>query len=217
MGRLIAIGDIHGCAWEFEALLDRVSPVFGDRIVLLGDLVNRGPESPRVIRIARELGARCLLGNHEHKLLMARSRPGSVILDPDYQRTFAMLGEEEFAFMDRMQPTHLDPVSGILCVHGGFMPGVPWDLQSVEVVTRIQVLDKDGMPATRAQCPYGRMWASSWKGPEFVLYGHTPGRQVRRHRRALGIDTACVRGGALTAYIHPDDKCVHVRARRSYT
>jgi diadenosine tetraphosphatase ApaH/serine/threonine PP2A family protein phosphatase len=110
----------------------------------------------------------------------------------------------------------VDPASGLLCVHGGFMPGVPWQLQCAEVVTKIQVVDRDGMPHNRSSCPYGTLWAALWKGPETVIYGHTPGLRVRRHPKAIGIDTACVRGGHLTAYVYPQDHYTNVRARRSY-
>ena len=52
-GRVIAVGDIHGCAWEFEVLLEKLKLEKHDRVILLGDLVNRGPESARVIALAR--------------------------------------------------------------------------------------------------------------------------------------------------------------------
>jgi len=71
----IFVGDVQGCADEFEALLGRAKSAFGDRceLWLVGDLVNRGPGSLRVLRLARDLvelrGARCVLGNHEVSLL----------------------------------------------------------------------------------------------------------------------------------------------------
>jgi diadenosine tetraphosphatase ApaH/serine/threonine PP2A family protein phosphatase len=216
MSRFIAIGDIHGCADEFDALLQKVAPAFGDRVVLLGDLVNRGPDSGRVIETARKLGAVSLLGNHERRLLQAWKTRAPGALDGDYLRTYRQLRPEDFSFMETMPLTHVDGGSGILCVHGGFMPNVPWHLQCAEVVTKVQVIDRQGMPRTRSQCPYGTLWAALWEGPEMVLYGHTPGRHVRRHRHAIGIDTACVRGGRLTAYVYPDDRYVQVHARMVY-
>ena len=70
-GRLIIIGDIHGCHQEFADLLNQLAPVKGDRIILLGDLVNRGPDSLRVLDLARASRAIALLGNHELRLLKA--------------------------------------------------------------------------------------------------------------------------------------------------
>jgi predicted phosphodiesterase len=71
-GRLIAIGDIHGCHQEFAELLDRVAFSKDDQLILLGDLVNRGPDSNRVIDLARQYKAISLLGNHELRLLNYR-------------------------------------------------------------------------------------------------------------------------------------------------
>ena len=58
MGRLIAVGDIHGCAAEFAELLDKLALQRGDRLILLGDLVNRGPDTRLVLDLARSTRAR---------------------------------------------------------------------------------------------------------------------------------------------------------------
>jgi len=71
-GRLIAVGDIHGCDKEFEELLDKLDLKKDDRLVLLGDLINRGPDSDRVVGLAREHATVSLLGNHELRLLNFR-------------------------------------------------------------------------------------------------------------------------------------------------
>src|SRR4026207_24873 len=71
-GRLIAIGDIHGCHVEFSELLARLELAKEDRLILLGDLVNRGPDSNKVLDLAREHRAIALLGNHELRLLKYR-------------------------------------------------------------------------------------------------------------------------------------------------
>ena len=71
-GRLIAIGDIHGCHAEFAELIARLELTADDRLVLLGDLVNRGPSSPRVLDLAREHKAISLLGNRAMAIYMLR-------------------------------------------------------------------------------------------------------------------------------------------------
>ena len=71
-GRIIAIGDIHGCHLEFAELLDRLALTAGDRLVLLGDLINRGPSSAAVIDLALKHNALCVLGNHDIHYLEAK-------------------------------------------------------------------------------------------------------------------------------------------------
>ena len=171
IGRTIAIGDIHGCHEEFEALLARLNITNEDTLILLGDLVNRGPSSRRTLDIAKKLDVICLLGNHE------------------YDTVF---------------------------VHGGFVPDKPWESQNADTVTRIQVIDDFGKPAKRAACPDGEPWAHRWQGPPFVVYGHTPRPDIYNLEWSVGIDTACVMGGHLTAYILPDRRFVQVRAKQRY-
>src|SRR5450755_2952250 len=68
-GRTILVGDVHGCSWELETLLDRITFGSGDRLVFVGDLVARGPDSLGVLDVARRTGAIIVRGNHEQKLL----------------------------------------------------------------------------------------------------------------------------------------------------
>ena len=68
--RHIFIGDIHGCLDEFNELLNKLSyDPKEDRLILLGDLIDRGPDSVGVVRKARELRLECVMGNHEHKYI----------------------------------------------------------------------------------------------------------------------------------------------------
>ena len=59
-------------------------------------------------------------------------------------------------------------------------------------------------------------WADLWGGPPFVVYGHTPRHEVYRLKWSIGIDTGCVMGGHLTAYILPERRIVQVKARQNY-
>ena len=215
-GRLIAIGDIHGCHLEFAELLDRLALTKGDRLVLLGDLVNRGPDSNRVIDLARANDAIALLGNHELRLLKYRRTGDKKYIKETDLETFQKLRSEDWAFLEAMPLTFEDPELNTVFVHGGFLPAEPWQKQPAEIVTRIQVIDRDGRPARRSDQPDAPPWADLWSGPPFVVYGHTPRPEVYKLKWSLGIDTGCVLGGFLTAFELPEKRFLQVKARQRY-
>ncbi|ACK72364.1 metallophosphoesterase [Gloeothece citriformis PCC 7424] len=72
--RRIVIGDVHGHYNTLMALLDAIAPASDDPVYFLGDLVDRGPESAKVVQFVRENNYRCLLGNHEQMLLDVTAR-----------------------------------------------------------------------------------------------------------------------------------------------
>src|SRR5580698_7607880 len=101
-GRLIAIGDIHGCHLEFAEMLDRLELERADRLVLLGDLVNRGPDSGKVLDLARQHRAISLLGNHELRLLKSRRTGEKKYLREDDLETFEHLRPQDWALLEAM-------------------------------------------------------------------------------------------------------------------
>ncbi|MFA6961771.1 MAG: metallophosphoesterase [Opitutaceae bacterium] len=217
-GRIIAIGDIHGCHQEFAELLGLLELTKDDRLILVGDLINRGPDSCKVIDLAREHRAISLLGNHELRLLNYRKTktPVEFIARETDMATFRKLRPEDWTYLEAMPLTHYVEELNTVFVHGGFLPNEPWQRQPASVVTRIQVIDNQGRPCKRADAPDAPLWADRWNGPPFVVYGHTPRPEVYRLKWSIGIDTACVMGGALTAFILPEKRCVQVKARRRY-
>jgi serine/threonine protein phosphatase 1 len=215
-GRLIAIGDIHGCHVEFAELVSRLAPTKDDRIILLGDLINRGPDSGKVIDLAREIRATALLGNHELRLLKyRRTRDKKYVKETDLE-TFEKLRPSDWAYLETMALTFAEPELNTVFVHGGFLPTEPWSRQTAEIVTRIQVVDRDGHPAKRADAPEAPAWADLWSGPPFVVYGHTPRPEIYKLKWSVGIDTGCVLGGHLTAFELPDKRFTQVKARQRY-
>lgn len=215
-GRLIAIGDIHGCHIEFSELLERLAPTKDDRLVLLGDLVNRGPDSCRVLDLARQHRAISLMGNHELRLLKYRRTNDTKYAKEHDLDTFSKLRPQDWAYLEAMPLTFEERELNTVFVHGGFLPGEPWARQPAEVVTRIQVVDRDGHPAKRSAAPDAPLWADLWNGPPFVVYGHTPRPEIYKLKWSVGIDTACVMGGNLTAYILPERSFMQVKAKKAY-
>ena len=109
-GRLIAIGDIHGCHHEFAELLERLELTKDDRLILVGDLVNRGPDSCKVIELARQHRAISLLGNHELRLLNYRKEKtpvADISRDTDAD-TYQKLRAEDWDYLEAMPLTYFD-------------------------------------------------------------------------------------------------------------
>jgi hypothetical protein len=215
-GRLIAVGDIHGCHHEFSDMLQLLDLKGGDRVVLLGDIVNRGPDSTKVIDLAKASGCVCLLGNHELRLLKFKRTGDKKYMKEHDLETFDALRPEDWAYLESMPLTYEEAALNTVFVHGGFLPNEPWQRQPAEVVTRIQVVDKEGRARKRADDPNAPPWADLWGGPPFVVYGHTPRPEIYKLKWSIGIDTGCVMGGYLTAYILPERRIVQVKARQRY-
>ncbi|MCB1105133.1 MAG: metallophosphoesterase [Cephaloticoccus sp.] len=215
-GRIIAIGDIHGCHQEFAELLQLIKLQPEDQLILVGDLVNRGPDSSKVIQLARAHRAISLLGNHERRLLAARQHPDRVKVRDSDRVTFEQLKPEDWAYLEAMPLTHEISELNTVFVHGGFLPDRPWREQGAEIVTEIQVINEAGRPCKRREAPEALPWADHWTGPPFVVYGHTPREDVYKLKWSICLDTACAMGGHLTAFVLPERRLVQVKAKRRY-
>lgn len=213
--RLIIIGDVHGCIRELEKLLKKVKPQKKDRIIFLGDLINRGPDSKAVLELARDIKATSLLGNHEYRLLKFYHDLDSTDLKPYEKSTLASLEANDWNYLADMI-LWLEIPGKLVFVHGGFLPHIPWRRQPASVVTQIQMIDHQGLPRKRGEVPGSRFWADLWKQRPIIIYGHTPRAKVYKRRFSIGIDTGCVWGGKLTAFILPENEIIQVNSTKNY-
>jgi predicted phosphodiesterase len=214
--RTVIIGDVHGCIHELDLLIEELQLSSADQVIFAGDLVNKGPASHEVLQRARELNAKAVIGNHEARLLRAYENKTFSKLRSRDLNTARQLTETDWQTLKAMSLFIELPEFQALVVHGGFIPGIPWREQGEEIVTRVQVLDNKLRACKRSEAPNGVPWADHWTGPEHVVYGHTPRREVLRRPYSIGIDTGCVYGGHLTAYILPEGKLHQIKATQIY-
>jgi hypothetical protein len=100
-------------------------------------------------------------------------------------------------------------------VHGGLVPGVPFDKQEKDTVINMRSFDVEGKPSKRIEG--GVPWASRWPGPLHAVFGHDAVRGLQQWPHATGLDTGCVYGKKLTALVLPDKRLVSVPARQAWT
>ena len=223
-GRIILVGDVHGCLGELRSLLTLARVGDGDVVMLVGDLVNKGPSSAGVVAFARERGMLAVRGNHDdvaigYGRLCAEGRADEV---PEEWRWTAELSEEDIAFMSEL-PFSIDiPEHNVVVVHAGLVPGVDMSAQRMEdmYLMRNVVREAAGPPSSSApdggsdgggggawtgtsKASKGEAWASRWRGPRHVVFGHDALRKLQEYPFATGLDTGCVYGHALTACILP--------------
>jgi len=200
MARTIVIGDVHGCAAELDKLLAKLAPSGDDTVTFVGDLVARGPDSRKVLRMVRKLGARVVRGNHEERLLggHAARRAGAPPpkLGKTHQALLEELDDEDWAMLEAL-PLSIDLPDGLRIVHAGVVPGVSFEAQDPYLLTHLRSIADDGTPSVK----WGTPWGARYTGPPHVVFGHNARKHPQLHPDATGLDTGCVYGGALTALV----------------
>jgi hypothetical protein len=216
--RHVFIGDVHGCLDELKALLRKVRVGPTDRVVFVGDLVAKGPDSAGVVACARELKSLCVRGNHDEAVLKIRRARQQGVDPPRIKRTHLQVAERlreaDWRWLEQL-PLYLRfPELGSVVVHAGVVPGKPLEKQHPEDLMTMRTLRPQGSASPRLED--GEPWAKFYRGPEHVIFGHDAVSGLQRQPFATGIDTGCVYGRTLTALIQPGGELVHVPARRTY-
>ncbi len=214
MRRLI-VGDIHGCWEELQDLLDRASLSAEDEVIALGDIVDRGPQSPQVFQMFQEQDSmRALLGNHERKHL--RWFGGELQPALSQRITHHQLGDHGHtlacAYFSTLPP-FIELEEAIL-IHGYLEPGVELEKQHISTLTGTL------SAASYLAEQYDKPWYELWEGEKPVLVGHCDysGRGVPTvmANTVFALDTNCCRGGALTGLLLPEFRFISVKARRNH-
>ncbi|MEV5440183.1 polynucleotide kinase-phosphatase [Streptomyces sp. NPDC052682] len=221
------IGDIHGCSAELEALLgklgyaDGVHPE-GRTAVFVGDLVDRGPDSPGVLRrvmsMVKSGNALCVPGNHENKF--GRHLKGRKVQHTHgLAETIAQMeGEsEEFRqevreFIDGLVSHYVLDGGRLVVCHAG-LPEKYHGRTSGRVRSHALYGDTTG-ETDEFGLPVRYPWAEDYRGRAAVVYGHTPVPEATWLNNTICLDTGAVFGGKLTALRWPERELVDVPAER---
>jgi protein phosphatase len=236
------IGDIHGCFDELVELLAQlgysvarrsngdgpwawsVKPPEGRKAVFLGDLVDRGPKIPEVLRLVMgmtEAGtALCVPGNHDIKLLR-KLRGKDVQITHGLADSLAQLEKESPEFRNRVSD-FLDGLVSHYALDDGKLivahAGMKEEMQGrgSGKVRDFALYGETTGETDEFGLPVRYNWAAEYRGKAMVVYGHTPVPQPDWLNRTINIDTGCVFGGSLTALRYPEKELISVAARATY-
>jgi protein phosphatase len=226
------IGDVHGCYPELIELLEKLGWVVenhvarhpeGRKLVFVGDLVDRGPDSPNVLRLVMASCAAataiCVPGNHDMKFLRwlngKNVQPTHGLAETIAQLAADPIDRRDLSdFLDGLVSHYVFDDGRLVVAHAGLK----------------EEMQGRGSGKVREFCLYGDTtgerdeyglperldWARSYRGKALVVYGHTPFVDPRWLNHTVNIDTGCCFGGRLTALRYPEQETVSVPARATY-
>ena len=232
------VGDIHGCYEELVELLGKmgyqvnesgdgipnVIPPVGRKLVFVGDLVDRGPAIPQVLKLVMKMAeagsALCVPGNHDIKL-MRKLNGKDVQVTHGLANSLEQLEQEPEEFRARVAKFIDDLVSHYVLDGGKLVvahAGMKEEMQGrgSGAVRDFALYGETTGETDEFGLPIRYNWAAEYRGKATVVYGHTPVPEPEWLNRTINIDTGCVFGGKLTALRYPEKELVSVAARTTY-
>lgn len=204
-GRTILIGDVHGCLEELRRLVDLLQIQKGDRVILLGDLINRGPHPAKTVRYVHDSNFECLMGNHEMDYIR-HFRTNS-----RYMKLKKELGRRLHDWI-LARPLYIES-DRFLAVHAGLVPGLHPKDSPPDMILNIRTWDGTGKDL---KSPDNPPWHNYYRGDKTVFYGHWARQGLMVGSHSIGLDTGCVYGSFLSAWILETGELFQVKAKRMY-
>jgi len=204
VSRTFFIGDVHGCVEELAELLEKFSPNSSDNIYQVGDLINKGPDSVAVIEFILKHNIKCVMGNHEAKLLNILKKQESE-LTPKEQRLLNNVKKPEWiASIVSKFPLWIDTGKEFL-LHAGLEPGKKTlEEMSTKVLLTVRLWEEK--PWYEQVVYDGRL----------IIFGHWAMNGLVDFPHVKGLDTGCVYGKLLTGYCPEENKFYQVAAKKIY-
>jgi protein phosphatase len=231
------IGDVHGCYDELSTLLAQIgykiengpdgpkaTPPDGRKAVFVGDLVDRGPRIPDVLRLVMRMVAEgtalCVPGNHDMKL-MRKLKGRDVQMTHGLADSVQQLDKEspEFKqavikFLDDLVSHYVFDDGKLVVAHAGMKEEMQG--RGSGKVRDFALYGETTGETDDYGLPVRYNWAAEYRGTAMVVYGHTPIAEPEWLNRTINIDTGCVFGGKLTALRYPERELVSVSALHTY-
>ena len=231
------IGDVHGCFDELTELATQLGYVEqpggawqhpeGRKLLFVGDLVDRGPKIPEVVRLVMESvqagTALCVPGNHDMKFMrkvwgkevqITHGLAESLAQFEAYEQQYRGFSRVAADFIHTLVSHYVLDDGKLVVAHAGMKETMQG--RGSGAVRDFALFGETTGETDEFGLPVRHNWAAEYRGTATVVYGHTPVPEPEWLNRTINIDTGCVFGGRLTALRYPEKELVSVPAKQTY-
>jgi protein phosphatase len=230
------IGDVHGCYEELIELLtklgyaERPGGAWGHperKAIFVGDLVDRGPKIPEVVRLVLESvkagSALCVPGNHDMKFMrkiwgkdvqITHGLAESLAQFSAYEEQYRGFSRVAAEFINKLVSHYVLDEGNLVVAHAGMKEEMQG--RGSGTVREFALYGETTGETDEFGLPIRYNWAAEYRGKAIVVYGHTPVPEPEWLNRTINIDTGCVFGGKLTALRYPEKELISVPAKATY-
>lgn len=232
------IGDVHGCFDELVELLAKLGYETGQsagawhhpagrKLVFVGDLVDRGPKVPEVVRLVMDSvkhgSALCVPGNHDVKFMrriwgkdvqVTHGLAETLTQFEAYEQHYPGFSRVAAEFIDSLVSHYVLDDGKLVVAHAGMKESMQG--RGSGAVREFALFGETTGETDEFGLPVRYNWAAEYRGSPMVVYGHTPVPEPEWLNRTINIDNGCVFGGKLTALRYPERELVSVQAKQTY-
>ena len=197
--KTIFVGDVHGCYDELVLLFEKLKVQKNDEVIFVGDIINKGPKSFEVLEFVYQNNYQCVLGNHEVKFFDWRK--GKFKAKLEQEKLFQVLDKKLTQFPDIEKWLYNLPYfiekENFIVVHAGFPPFPPNEnLNNQPLKKQHHIL------LTTIRNYQKKPWHEFYNGNKIVFYGHWAKQGLHLTDKTVGLDSGCVYGNFLSAYVY---------------
>ncbi len=207
------VGDVHGCFKEFLALLKKSDySSKTHRLILTGDIINRGPHSLEILEWVKKKGVEIVRGNHEQSFIDSVREDS--YLSPALKTLKKDMKKDLNQWVDWLSalPFYIEE-EDFLVVHAGLVPGEHPQYSDPYLLMNIRTWDGMGK---NIRSEFNPAWYSYYKSHKTVIYGHWANQGLNVRKNTIGLDSGCVYGYKLSGVFLPERKILQVPALRNY-
>ena len=207
------VGDVHGCFQEFLAILKKADyRADTHRLILVGDIINRGPFSLKMLKWVKDNKVEMVRGNHEQAFLSGAEK--NKWASPILKQLKTEMKEELNQWVKWLSqlPLYIEE-KDFLVVHAGLVPKEKPQYSAPQLLMNIRTWDGQGKEINNESNP---PWYKFYKNKKLVVYGHWAKQGLKVRTNTIGLDSACVYGEKLSGVLLPERKIIQVPALKNY-